>query len=780
MKKKEIKNSFWDISQEENIYDFKEYNHCTYILGKKLYAFDVNRRKLWETNDIGREEKRKIEQINQYGIICISYDLSKIDYAGNEKELAVDIIVIGLDGKIRLRHFCDADRLPLPYDVFIHNDIICAPEVVEDEITLEDLRGGYDIYDIAEKYEEEEDEDFNELSKRKKLEYFYDRYFPSGHEVLVRMYVYDLRKETTYYFGDVYLNTEDAWEGIKIELKEKRFFFCIDVYDYDYSLSEMKKVSKIKAKCQRRWINYTTTQKDMENRECVCVSIDYTQNSEERLELYHSLNQELKINQDVIQAFLRKDGYFLCTLPEAFRKNKDWIVFALRFSGRELLERLSVTEWLKNPDFACKAVENCPEIYSNLEEKVKNHPEVITALLSKEAGIKRAGTLLNNREFVFMAVKSVGAVVMNHVNDSLKNDKVLIEELIQKVPIYKIKKHMIGDKLRGDLELLEHALKNAPNHHISTCFSVFDGCKSEKKALMDALRQTKEDGKFSFYLSAVAEELKLDIDILNEVFLNEIKMKWREKFKSECQKDYKTAEELFIDLYKVYPYLLKRVLPDSLRNDRSFVIKMLEFVKEDKEYYRFLYKEQLPLDIADEKFGLDEEIVLESIKVHENQILRVGKELIENDMFLMRLIKANTGVLDYLKIDSSKLEREWALEIAKLDGVRIKIFSNEQKNDVEIAMEAVKNNGIAIKYISEQLQNKKEFVLAAIRSGKHYERIEDGWGYKQLHVYDVIPDAFKEDKDIIIEALVYDEEILSHIPEAFQKDEYVIKAVTKE
>lgn len=129
--------------------------------------------------------------------------------------------------------------------LYIGENIVIVPDCYIDDIDLDNIYGDVDSYDVSSSYEEENSEDFSHLSKEEQIGYFEDNYL-SGHDILVRFYIYDLPNENTYYYGDCYIYTEDASNGIviKVDEQERNFTFSVGFYDRSCSLDKLDKYQK--------------------------------------------------------------------------------------------------------------------------------------------------------------------------------------------------------------------------------------------------------------------------------------------------------------------------------------------------------------------------------------------------------------------------------------------------------------------------------------------------------------------------------------------------------
>jgi len=101
-------------------------------------------------------------------------------------------------------------------------------------------------------------------------------------------------------------------------------------------------------------------------------------------------------------------------------------------------------------------------------------------------------------------------------------------------------------------------------------------------------------------------------------------------------------------------------------------------------------------------------------------------------------------------------DREKALKAVKENGLDLDHVGKKFQNDKEIVLEAVKQNGDALSYASEEKRNDKEIVLEAIKQG--------GNGFKYLS------EELRSDKEIIIEAIKQDGFAILYINEERRKE----------
>lgn len=58
--------------------------------------------------------------------------------------------------------------------------------------------------------------------------------------------------------------------------------------------------------------------------------------------------------------------------------------------------------------------------------------------------------------------------------------------------------------------------------------------------------------------------------------------------------------------------------------------------------------------------------------------------------------------------------KNFELEIIKMDGRNIQYVSDELKNNIDIAMKAIKKDGRNIQYVSEELKNNIDIAMTSI------------------------------------------------------------------
>ena len=136
------------------------------------------------------------------------------------------------------------------------------------------------------------------------------------------------------------------------------------------------------------------------------------------------------------------------------------------------------------------------------------------------------------------------------------------------------------------------------------------------------------------------------------------------------------------------------------------------------------------------------EFILYAIRQGNKAFQYASEELKNNKKFILEVIKNNTwnigNILNYV----SKVffdDRDFVLELVKLNGMSLDYASKVFRKDKEIVLEAVKQNGMALYSVSEELRKEKDVVLESVKQNGNALRYTS--------------DEIKNDKDIVLEAI---------------------------
>lgn len=173
------------------------------------------------------------------------------------------------------------------------------------------------------------------------------------------------------------------------------------------------------------------------------------------------------------------------------------------------------------------------------------------------------------------------------------------------------------------------------------------------------------------------------------------------------------------------------------------VLEFLKNMKKELRYNHFFFIELLKLWPLEDIFEL------------------IDEKLKNDYLFAMEVAKIN-GMFLKLMHKSKKRNKNVVLSAVSNNGLVLE-FSHKHQKDKEVVLEAVRNNGFALKFADEELKDDEEVVLEAVRNNGL--------------VLEFASDRLKNDEDIAFESIKTTPEAIQFVSKKFRKDKEFIKIV---
>ena len=166
----------------------------------------------------------------------------------------------------------------------------------------------------------------------------------------------------------------------------------------------------------------------------------------------------------------------------------------------------------------------------------------------------------------------------------------------------------------------------------------------------------------------------------------------------------------------------------SLKNNKSFLfeaIKVMPYILYDLEDY----------------LKQDKEIVLAAVK-QDGSIVRQIDESLKNDRDIILAAIEDYPYYFVKKHMFVKDNKEVVLKAVQYQGIYLEYASDTLKRDKEVVYEAVKQNGFAFKFVDEVLKKDRDFILKLSEVSKNF--------------YHLLSKEFKKDREILVNTLKLD------------------------
>lgn len=190
-----------------------------------------------------------------------------------------------------------------------------------------------------------------------------------------------------------------------------------------------------------------------------------------------------------------------------------------------------------------------------------------------------------------------------------------------------------------------------------------------------------------------------------------------------------------------------------------------KFLKNKKFLLRALKINGAVLNYLDPKFRANKQIVMAALYNHPTQIRGLGPHIFFDSIddklkgdedVLLAACRSNSS---FSYIPQRLLNnRKFILKCAKINGYILQNINKKFCDDEEIVTAAVKNDGFCLQYISERLRNNKKIALTAIS--------------KFGHGFEYISEELKADKQLITRCLKKSDDPFEYLNEKDRDNDY--------
>ncbi|EFC42104.1 predicted protein [Naegleria gruberi] len=363
------------------------------------------------------------------------------------------------------------------------------------------------------------------------------------------------------------------------------------------------------------------------------------------------------------------------------------------------------------------------------------HGQIFNLVVGKFLILANKLGLWKNRSFVLTTTEYRDIKTLKYVDDNFRNDREIVMAAVNENG--RTLKYA-SSELRNDFEIVKTAARN----NRRALWYASKQLSSNKEIVMTAV---KSNGLSLEYMPT---------QIRNDRKIVKIAIQENGNALGYASKELKSDKEIALLAIESSPKAYE-CASNQLTNDQDLILKVLSKSCD----YIFGIDQSIKLFKNDRKFILAI-AKLDGLKALRNASL----ELRDNREIVIEAVQQNPNALVYA---SSELRND--KEIVKMavmeNGSCLTFASNELKDDKEIAELAFKSSEIAVRYFSERLRNDIEFL--------------SGFG-KRGYLLKILPDHFMNDREIVLEAIKLDPQIILTLPNELKRDrEFILQAVTR-
>ncbi len=319
----------------------------------------------------------------------------------------------------------------------------------------------------------------------------------------------------------------------------------------------------------------------------------------------------------------------------------------------------------------------------------------------------------------------VKRIKIRNSNKSLNNDKKAILDYLKKYPFY-LNKNIKRDLYKDSLFCKE--LLNINGNYLKYMSDKIKDNKNLVKlalknggSILDASKRIQKDRKLIIY----------SIDSCN-------------------RSDLYLLQNLPTSIYNDYDIILNHILSTPDFNDFRYNASC----KLETNGVKKLFYEKIS-----DRIKKDRKKTLEIIKKDEYFYYFIDNSLKQDKDFVIELIKTNPNILELVD-DSLKDDKEFMLEVVKMNSYALKYASDRLRDDEEVIEAAITEDDCeGLKYVNKRFGYRKSFVMDVVRKSKCALKF--------------VFDGFKDDKDVVLEAIKHDSKNILYLNNLFDDKDFL-------
>lgn len=227
----------------------------------------------------------------------------------------------------------------------------------------------------------------------------------------------------------------------------------------------------------------------------------------------------------------------------------------------------------------------------------------------------------------------------------------------------------------------------------------------------------------------------------------------------------------------------------SLKNNKSFMEKAiiinglsLNYASEDLQKNKellllaFSHTHDDTLPFVRLEFSDDKEVMSHILKKGFLNFRFIGKNLKNDRDFLLEHIQYNSSALDYLN-EEFKNDKQLVLKSVNANGCSLQYASDSLKNDLDVVMCAIKNDSSAFRFASRAIKDDRLLILNILDDNTQPTKLDKECKYtvkNYFNVLDSMSDNLKDDREIILKAVISSVYSLKYASNQLRNDKEVV------
>ena len=240
-------------------------------------------------------------------------------------------------------------------------------------------------------------------------------------------------------------------------------------------------------------------------------------------------------------------------------------------------------------------------------------------------------------------------------------------------------------------------------------------------------------------------------------------------------------QEIIFAMLRKRPELLKLVFNNLDFKDSDYIIDDKTDIKSLRGTRAFVSKEISleALNNASEEQLKDKKFIIMALAYTNEALKYACKELQDNEELVLLAVKYDSLVLEYAS-ERLRSKKNVVKSAVEKNGLALKYASRELQDDEEIVLLALKYNGLVLEYVSDRLKDNYDIVCKAVeQKGEALQYAS----YRLRNTREIVLKAvkecgnafqysekFKDDRDIVFEAIKCNNIVYDDLPDKFRGD----------
>jgi len=435
---------------------------------------------------------------------------------------------------------------------------------------------------------------------------------------------------------------------------------------------------------------------------------------------YDDIDESLKSDKEILRKAIEK-GYDLRKADENMSLDRDLVLSSVKNNNNNFEYAKDIFK--KDKDFVFEVLGACYHNLMYADESLRKDREFILKIIKLYPyAFEYADESIKDKELALIAEKQADYLNMaslkkngqglDLVDENITDNREFVTEVIKKNPMaYR----SVSPRLKKDKELLLLAFKSINDYGIYNMLMYADDTlKSDKELVLKILKLNSDQYKF------IAPELKKDNDFILSI------IKKTGKGLEYATKEQRSDKSLIIEALKLNTWAFSEA-DNSLKRDRAFILDEVAKVDytnfifsidksllKDKSFVYELFKRNF--FVENSPFYSDKALILKLINDTNGSVSLsyIDKNLFKDESFMLTAIKkAGQG----LKYATKEQQNDKALVLKAISHENFddsEFVGKSLLKDREFILKAIKINSNVMEYLSDTLKDNREFALKVV------------------------------------------------------------------